>query len=97
MGITILFLAPLMDTSAQSGEVEVRNGPSANSLLKPPSSDGSPVKVAVALVLLSITDIDEVGPRFHVNAFCLHEMAGLATEIRRDLHKQAREHDDNTP
>lgn len=69
MGIIFLFLALLTDASAQGGEVEVRNGPTANPLLKPPSSDGSPVQVTIALVLLNITDIDEVGQRFHVNAY----------------------------
>ena len=61
MGIIFLFLALLIDASAQAGEVESCNGPTANALLNPPSSDGAPVKVTIALVLLNITDIDEVG------------------------------------
>jgi hypothetical protein len=69
MGIIILFLVLLIDASAQGGEIGVRSGPTANTLLDPPNSDGCQVKVTIALVLLNITNIDEVGERFHVNAY----------------------------
>jgi hypothetical protein len=69
-GIMFLFLALSIDTSAQSADVEVRHGPIENAVLQqPPNSDGSPVMVSIALVLLNITDIDEVLERFHVNAY----------------------------
>jgi Neurotransmitter-gated ion-channel ligand binding domain/Neurotransmitter-gated ion-channel transmembrane region len=54
---------------AVGAEVKNSNSPAANSLLKTPTSDGSPVKVSIALVLLNITDVDEVEQRYHVNAY----------------------------
>jgi Neurotransmitter-gated ion-channel ligand binding domain/Neurotransmitter-gated ion-channel transmembrane region len=64
------FLATfVLHSSAGGTAVEYPYRPGANSLLKPPTSDGNPVKVTIALGLLNLTDIDEVGQRFHVNAY----------------------------
>lgn len=65
----ILCGALLFSGWAKRGDAAVRNEPIANALLQPLNRDGHPLKVGIALVLLNITDIDEVGQRFHVNAY----------------------------
>lgn len=65
----ILSGALLFSGWAKRGDAAVRNEPIANALLQPLNRDGHPLKVGIALVLLNITDMDEVGQRFDVNAY----------------------------
>ncbi|HEV3109929.1 MAG TPA: hypothetical protein VGY99_05490 [Candidatus Binataceae bacterium] len=67
--IVLLFAALVLYASVGGAAVDYPNQSEANSLREPPISDGNPVAVAVALGLLNVTDIDEVGQRFHVNAY----------------------------
>lgn len=67
--VVLLLAAALFDTPRESAAAGVRDEPAASSLQMPPGSAGFPVKVTIALVLLNITDVDEVEQRFHVNAY----------------------------
>jgi hypothetical protein len=55
----------LVQSAPGRAALEYPNRPGANSLLEPPTTDANPVKVTIALGLLNMTDIDEVGQRFH--------------------------------
>jgi hypothetical protein len=68
--VAVLSLIATFLLCASAGVAAESSGKSeANSLREPPISDGRQVTVAVALGLLNVTDIDEVGQRFHVNAY----------------------------
>ena len=73
VAILSLLATFVLGASPAGAAVESSGKSAANSLREPPISDGNPVTVALALGLLNVTDIDEVGQRFHVNAYLFME------------------------